>query len=402
MDAERFIAQRWIKRQAENKSWAMRQALAAAAAEHPDPIDLNKGDPDLDTPPNIVEAGIRALQEGKTHYTSPTGLPALREAIARKLGNENQIPTQPSQVIVTSGVMQALTISLQGLVEPGDEVILGDPVYPAHVVAILLAGGTPVLVPARAENRFVPTVEDVKAHLTPRTKALIIVTPSNPGGAVFSRDALEATAQLVQERDLFVLSDEIYEKYVYDDTLQHISIASLPGMADRTLTINGFSKTYCMTGWRLGYVAGPAEVISYLGEIRLAHSICASSIAQYGGLEALSDRTVPYVQNIVETFGERRRFVLQSLEDMGLEHNNPPGTYFVLANTVGTGMTSFEFALHLVEQTGVHVWPGAMFGNAIDEYVRIGLVQPLERLEEAMARMRRIMTEILDTNKGGQ
>lgn len=398
--SERFVAQRWRQRQAENKSWAMRQALAAAASAHPDPINLNKGDPDLDTPPNVVEAGIRALQQGRTHYTPAAGLPALREAIAQKISTENQIPTQPNQVIVTGGVMQALTISLQALIEPGDEVILGDPVYPAHVVAVLLAGGTPILVPAYAEHRFVPTVEDIQAHVTPRTKAIIIVTPSNPGGAVFSREALEETARFAREYDLFVLSDEIYEKYIYDDVLQHISIASLEGMAERTLTINGFSKTYCMTGWRLGYVAGPAEVIDYLGEIRLAHSICASSIAQYAGLEALSDRTTQYVDNIVATFGERRRFVLRSLEEMGLEHNNPPGTYFVLANTASTGMTSFEFALRLVEQAGVHVWPGAMFGAAIDDYVRIGLVQPYARLEDAMGRMRQVVTKILNTRKG--
>lgn len=374
-----------MRRQATNPIWALREGLREASLARPDVIDLSRGDPDLPTPPNVIAAAVAALQAGKTHYTSPAGIPTLRRAIAEKLQRDNGIPVGPEGIMITAGVMEAVSIVLRALLDPGDEVILADPNYPGYETAILMAGGRAVFVPAGPDEGFNISLETVAHAVTPKTKVILLVTPSNPCGAVASEADLESLAALAQERDILVISDEIYERYVWMGARHH-SIASFPGMADRTITVNGFSKTYCMAGWRLGYIAGPRDFIARLSEVRYAYSICAAEFVQWAALEALRPETQSYVEAVVTEFNERRQAFVQALDRMGLPHSQPRGGYFVLFAPRDAG-SGAEVALDLVLRAGVYTWPGVMFGSTIKSFVRVGLVRPVPILEEAAARL---------------
>lgn len=271
------------------------------------------------------------------------------------------------------------------LLDPGDEVILGDPNYPGYGAAIEMAGGRPVYVPCGPDEGFRLTADRIRQAITPRTKAVLVVNPSNPGGGVQTMDELLELAELAQAFDLLVISDEIYERYVWEGS--HNSFAALPGMMDRTITVGGFSKTFCMTGWRIGYIAGPPDFISAITEVRYAHSICAADFVQWGALEALQGDTGTHVAAITREFGERRQVVTTALHRLGIPHSRSEGGYFVMLAPKGLDQSGEAVAHSLLREAGLHTWPGAMFGTTVDAYVRIGLVHPVPVLETAVERL---------------
>lgn len=376
----------WLRQRAEaNPTWLIRERLRQASLKHQDVIDLTRGDPDLPTPPNIVEAGIVALRSGKTHYTHSAGIPQLRRAIVEDLQRRNGIPVEADGIMVTAGVMEAVTTVLCGLLDSGDEIILADPNYPGYFTAIALTGARPVTIPAGPAEGYRMPVEAIAAALTPRTKAILFVNPSNPGGATFHARDLRALAALVEERDLVVIADEIYDRYVWEEG-GHTSLAALPGMASRTVTVGGFSKTYCMTGWRLGYIAGPSDFVRGLMEVRYAHGICAAEFTQWAGVKALSPVTEVHVAHILGEFRRRRDVFVEGLDRIGLLHSEVQAGYFVLVRVpaIDDGVV---VAHSLVEQARLHTWPGRMFGTIIDSWVRISLVHPIPVLQAVLGRL---------------
>lgn len=379
-----------VARRAQVFAPSLRRQIFAAAAGVPDLIALGRGDPDFDTPPHIVQAAKQALDEGFTHYTPWSGLPQLRAAIARKLERENGFAADPeSEIVVTNGGQEAVFIALQLLLDPGDEVLIPDPHYTAYDGAIGLAGGVIVPVPTYEADDFTVRLEILEQHITPRSKVLVVVNPNNPAGNVLPREVLEGLAELARRHDLVVISDEIYEKFIYDGS-PHISVASLPGMRERTITINSVSKSYAMTGWRLGYVVAPADFIAMIAELKYTISICASTVAQAAAIAAL-DGPQDHLAEMVRTFDERRRFLMSALDDLGFTYGNPQGGFTILANITPSGMNSVDFALHILREAHVQIFPGLLYGPYGEGYARISILAPLPVLEEGLARIRSVL-----------
>ena len=294
-------------------------------------IHLEIGRPDFDTPRHIKEAGKKAIDEGKVHYTSNYGIPELREAVARKLKEDNGLSYDPAaEIVVTVGANEAVFMTMMGLLNPGDEVLIPDPCWLHYFYCARMAGAVPISVPLREENGFSPDVEDFSSRITKKTRMLVVNTPNNPTGAVFSRDVIEGLAQVAREKDLFVLSDEIYEKMVYEGS-RHFSIGTLPGMRERTITINGFSKIYAMTGWRLGYTAAVRELTSALIRVHQYTTVCATTFSQWGAVEALNG---PQGEGdrMVKEFNRRRELVYEALRSMpGIQVVKPKGAFYILS-----------------------------------------------------------------------
>lgn len=371
----------------------LRRQMMAAAAGMTDVIALGRGDPDIDTPAHIIEAAKRALDDGYTHYTPWNGYPQLRAAIARKLKNENGVEVDPgSQILVTGGAQEAVFIAAQVLLDPGDEVLIPDPHYGSYDVSIQLAGGLVVPVPTFEARDFEVELDALESHVTPRSKVLVIVNPNNPSGNVLARDKLLAIAEFVLRHDLIVISDDIYEKYIYDGT-PHVSFASLPGMADRTITINSLSKTYAMTGWRIGYLAGPQDFITRAGELKYALSICPPAATQIAAVAAL-DGPQDHIAKVVQTYRDRRGVLLKELDQIGLTYGMPQGGFTVLANISATGMGSVEFCLKVLREERVQVFPGLMYGPSGEGYARISFLVPVETLREAMGRIGQVVAAL--------
>lgn len=365
----------------------LRNAMFAAARGIPDLIGLGRGDPDFPTPPHIVEAASRALRDGYTHYTPWAGLPVLRKAIARKLEIENQLVLDPlTEVQVTNGAQEAAFVVFQALLDPGDEVLIADPHYTSYDGGVSLAGGVVVPVPTVAADSFALRPEVLERYITPKSKLLILVNPNNPTGNFSSRGAVEELCRIAVRHDLVVLSDEIYEKFVYDGNPAPVSVATLPGMRDRTITINGFSKTYAMTGWRLGYIAGPREFIELAGEIKYAVSICAPAATQIAGVAALQGPQ-SHIAEMLTILDDRRLFLMAALDALGLPYVRPAGGFTVFVNVASTGMDSVTFCLYLLREARVQVFPGTMYGATGKDYVRISFLAPRATLSEAMTRI---------------
>jgi aminotransferase len=362
-----------------------REDLVKMAASMPDVIRLNRGDPDLPTPPHILEAAARAAREGKSKYTHWQGIPELRAAIAAKLRRENNLDYTPDEIMVTGGAQEALFVTALALVGPGDEVLMGDPHYTSFSRVVKIAGGTFVPVPTRAEERLMLRAEDVERSLTPRSKVLAITSPDNPTGVLQPRAALERLAELALRRDLLVISDEIYEKII-DGERPHFSIGSVPGMKERTVTINGFSKAYRMTGMRLGYMAVPGDVVERLEVLKANLSICPSSVAQWAALAAL-EGPQDSIAEMVTTFKERRKIVMDTFDAIGIPYIRPDMVMHLFANFSIMGMTSIEFSERLLREEKVLISPGTAFGAA-EGYVRISWLAPTEKVREAMDRLR--------------
>ena len=350
-------------------------------------IHLNIGRPDFDTPKNIKEAAKKALDEGKVHYASNYGIPELRDAIAQKTEQENNIVYDPAgEIVVTVGANEGVLLAMMGLLNPGDEVLIPDPVWLHYFYCAQMAGAVPISVPTREENEFVPSIEDFKALLTEKTKMIVLTSPNNPTGAVASAEALDALAQLAKEKDLFVISDEIYESMVYDGN-RHISIAGLPGMKERTIIVNGFSKKYSMTGWRLGWICSDKVLMSAMIRIHQYTTVCATTFAQYGAAEAL---TGPQdgINRMITEFDRRRGFVYDALKEMpGIKVLRPKGAFYIFPNITGTGKTSEEITGYLLDEAKIAVVPGSVFGNYGEGYIRISYANSYENLEIAMSNM---------------
>lgn len=368
----------------------LRYALMELAAQIPDAIALGRGDPDLDTAPHIIAAAQAAVRDGRADIAAPAaGLPELRAAIAAKLRADNGIPVNADGVLVTSGGQEGLYLLIQALLNPGDEILVPDPRYTSYDEAIAQAGGTMVAVPTLPEDNFDLRPEAVEAAITPRSKVLLLISPGNPTAGIISPANLRAIAAIAQRHNLVVISDEIYEKFIYPPGEQ-FSIASLPGMFERTVTLNGFSKTYAMTGWRVGYLAAPPPFIKVLAEFKRAASARTAAVSQYAALAAITGPQ-DCVAEAHAIYTRRRELMLAGLRRMGFGYAEPLGAFYVYANAASTGRSAFELSYLLLKEGHVLIFPGTAFGEKWVNWLRISLLQPEEVLSEAIARMERVL-----------
>lgn len=350
-------------------------------------ITLSSGTPDFQTPPHVIEAGRKALADGQTKYTAWTGIPPLREAIAEKLQQVNGVQVNPdSEVIVTTGTQEALIAILLAYLNPGDEMLIAAPFYDEYRRDAWLAGADLIPVPTRADNSFEVAPADIEARIGPNTKGIIVVSPSNPTASVFRPETAQAIARIAHEHDLLVVSDELYEMYVYDDA-KVTSLASLPGMRERTITINGFSKGYSMTGWRVGYIAAAEALVYPILPIHHGMTICAPTVSQYAALAAI---TTPHdwFEPVLAEYDRRRQTWMTALDGMGLGYGRPRGAYYILVSTKATGLDALSFSRVMREEAGVIIGGGGgPLDPSVKSAVRGAFTAPLDQLEEGLARM---------------
>ena len=361
-------------------------------SEMKDAISLGVGEPDFDTPWHIRDEGIFALEKGKTFYTSNAGLKELREEICNYLKRRQGITYNPArEVLVTVGGSEAIDIGLRALINPGDEVIIPQPSYVSYEPCAVLAGAKPVIIDLKAENEFRLTAEELKAVISDKTKVLILPFPNNPTGAIMERKDLEDIAKIIIENDIYVMSDEIYAELTYKG--EHISIASLDGMKERTILINGFSKAYAMTGWRLGYACAPENIIKQMTKIHQFAIMCAPTTSQYAAVEALKNGDDD-VKMMKTAYNQRRRFLINAFKEMGLECFEPFGAFYVFPCIKEFNMTSEEFATRFLEEEKVAVVPGNAFGASGEGFVRISYAYSLENLKSAIERLRHFIKQL--------
>lgn len=362
------------------------------ASEMEDVISLGVGEPDFDTPWHIRDEGIYSLEKGRTFYTSNAGLMPLREEISRYLKRRCSLTYDPkTEVLVTVGGSEGIDLALRAMLDPGDEVLIPEPCYVSYLPCVQLAGGVPVTIQLKEENEFRLTKEELLEKITDKTKILVLPFPNNPTGAIMRREDLEAIRDVIIEKDLFVLSDEIYSELTYHE--EHVSPASLPGMWERTLTINGFSKAYAMTGWRLGYICGPKEIVKQMTKIHQFAIMCAPTTSQYAAVEALRNGDND-VRQMREAYNQRRRFLMHAFEKMGLPCFEPFGAFYVFPCIKKYGMTSEEFAMKFLEEEHVAVVPGTAFGECGEGFLRISYAYSIEELKVALARLERFIKRL--------
>ena len=353
-----------------------------------DCISLGVGEPDFDTPWHITEEGIYSLEQGRTFYTSNQGLPELREEISKWNKRKYNLDYNVEEIIVTCGGSEAIDIALRATINPGDEVIILEPNYVCYEPDILLAGGIPVKIKLKNENEFRLTPEELEEVITPKTKILLMNYPNNPTGAIMAKEDLEKIAKVIVNHDLLVISDEIYSELTYVGN--HCSIASLPNMRDRTITINGFSKTYSMTGWRLGYVMGPKTIMDQVKKIHQFVVMSAPTISQYAGLEALRNGDED-IERMKKEYDKRRKYLLKEFSRLGLPCFEPKGAFYIFPDIRKYGMSSEEFATELLNKEHVVVVPGTAFGESGEGFVRISYAYSLDALKEAIKRIERFL-----------
>ena len=362
------------------------------AAEMPECISLGVGEPDFKTPWAVREAGIESLEHGRTRYTSNAGLKELRAEIARYLDRRMGLKYDPAkEVLVTVGGSEAIDMCIRTLVQSGDEVIIPEPCFVCYEPITTLSGGMPVHVACRQEDEFRLRADALKAAITPKTKLLIMPFPNNPTGAVMEREDLEAIAEVLRGTNIMVLSDEIYAELNYG-LQNHVSIAALPGMAERTVVVNGFSKTYAMTGWRLGYACGPAPIIRIMTKIHQSAIMSAPTTSQYAAITALKDCDGE-IERMRNEYNMRRRLVVKSFNDMGLSCFEPRGAFYAFPCIKSSGMSSEEFCTKLLEQKHVAIIPGNAFGASGEGYARVSYAYSVEHLMEAIRRIREFLNE---------
>ena len=349
-------------------------------------IHLQIGEPDFDTPANVREAAKRALDEGATHYAPFPGIPQLREAIAEDATDRKGFDVTPDRVFVTVGGKGVMLYAILGLIDPGDEAIVPDPGYPIYESLVRFVGGTPVPIPIRMENDFRLDVDELASLVTPRTKLIVINSPANPTGGVLTRGDLERIAEIAQQHDVVVLADEIYGRILYDGT-EHVSIASLPGMAERTIVLDGFSKTFAMTGWRLGYAIVPPWLVQTYGQLVINTISCAPTFAQVGAVEALRGPQDAVDAMVVE-FRARRDLIVDGLNAIpGIRCLRPTGAFYAFPDIAGTGLSGADLAERLLHEAGVCVLSGTAFGGVGTDHVRISYANSRENLAEALRRI---------------
>ncbi|MDW2797860.1 aminotransferase class I/II-fold pyridoxal phosphate-dependent enzyme [Clostridium boliviensis] len=357
-----------------------------------DAISLGVGEPDFDTPWHIREEGIYSLEKGRTFYTSNAGLKELKTEICSYLSRRFEVTYDPDhEVMVTVGGSEAIDIALRAMLDPGDEVLIPQPSYVSYVPCTILANGVPVIIDLEAKDQFKLTKEKLLEKLTPKTKVLILPFPNNPTGAVMNADELKEIAEIILEKDLFVISDEIYAELTYGG--EHTTIAAFPGMKDRTVLINGFSKAYAMTGWRLGYAAAPRMILEQMLKIHQFAIMCAPTTSQYAAVAALRDGDKD-VAVMRESYDQRRRYLMHAFQEMGLECFEPNGAFYTFPSIKRFGMTSDEFATRLLMEEKVAVVPGTAFGDCGEGYLRISYAYSLKSLKEALSRMERFIKKL--------
>ena len=367
----------------------------ALEAEGRSIVHLQIGEPDFDTPAHVREAAKRALDEGQTHYPPFSGIPALRAAIAADVTARKGFHADPSQVFVTVGGKGVMVYAILGLVDPGDEVLVPDPGYPIYESLTRFVGATPVPIPIRMADDFRLDVDELAALITPRTRLLIINSPANPTGGVLTRTDIEGIAELAIRHDLWVLADEIYGRILYDGA-EHVSIASLPGMAERTIVLDGFSKTFAMTGWRLGYAIVPPSLVKMFGQLIINTISGVTTFAQAGAVAALTGPQDDVDAMVVE-FRARRDLVVDGLNAIpGIECHRPVGAFYVFPSIAGTGLSGAVLAERLLQESGVCVLPGSAFGRFGDEHIRISYANSRENLAEALGRIRALVEPLVE------
>lgn len=361
-------------------------------SEMKDAISLGVGEPDFDTPWHIRDEGIYALEKGKTFYTSNAGLKELRCEISNYLKRTQNITYNPMhEILVTVGGSEAIDIGLRAIINPGDEVIIPQPSYVSYVPCAVLAGAKPVIIDLKAENDFRLTPQELESAITNKTKVLILPYPNNPTGAIMEKNDLEAIAKIIKEKDILVMSDEIYSELTYKG--KHVSIASIEGMQERTLLINGFSKSYAMTGWRLGYACAPEPLIKQMTKIHQFAIMCAPTTSQYAAVEAIKNGDED-VELMRRAYNQRRRFLLHEFKEMGLECFEPYGAFYVFPCIKEFGMTSEEFATKFLEEEKVAAVPGTAFGKSGEGYLRISYAYSMDNLKIALERLKNFVNKL--------
>lgn len=361
------------------------------AADMPHCISLGVGEPDFKTPWSVRDAGIRSLELGRTKYTANSGLKELRGEICNYLQRRFDLHYKEENVLVTVGGSEAIDLTIRAVVQPGDEVIIPEPCFVCYEPITQLTGGVPVHIATRAEDQFRLTADQLRAAITPRTKLLIFPYPNNPTGAVMSAAEMEEIAAVLRETNVLVLSDEIYSELTYGLD-RHVSIASLPGMAERTVVVNGFSKSYAMTGWRLGYAAGPAPLVKVMTKIHQSCIMSAPTTSQYAAITALR-QCDDQIEMMRDEYNRRRRYVVKALNEMGLTCFEPRGAFYVFPSIQISGLTSSEFCEQLLREKEVAIIPGSAFGASGEGYARISYAYSVDHLQTAMKRIREFLTE---------
>lgn len=361
-------------------------------SEMPDAISLGVGEPDFDTPWNIREEGIYSLEKGRTFYTSNAGLLELREAICEYNERRFQLMYDPKkEVMLTVGGSEGIDVALRAMLNPGDEVIIPEPCYVSYLPCVQLADGVPVTISLKNENQFRLTKEEFEAAITDKTKILVMAFPNNPTGAIMTREDLEAIAEVIIKHDLYVISDEIYAELTYSGN--HVSIASLPGMRERTIVIGGFSKAFAMTGWRLGYAMGPAMIMEQMIKIHQFAIMCAPTTSQYAAIVAMRDCDKDVV-HMREAYDQRRRYMLNAFKEMGLPCFEPKGAFYLFPDIREFGIPSEEFATRLLKAKKLAVVPGDAFGDCGEGFLRISYAYSLEELKTAVGRLAEFVEEL--------
>lgn len=365
---------------------AFRTKMLEIASGLDNVIALGRGDPDFHTPKHVVEAAKQALDDNQHHYTGPTGLPPLRQAICDNLQAEYGLDYSVDEIIVTAGVQESIMLCMLGLVHPGDEVLITSPRFTTYDTAVQMCGGVPIPVPTYQKDDFALDVAEIEARITPKTRMFVLVSPNNPTGAVTPPDVIRKIADLAVKHDILIIADEIYAALIYPPH-EHLSLATLPGMKERTITLNGFSKTYAMTGWRIGYMAAPADFVEKLTEPRHTLSINTCTVSQHAALAALTGPQ-DEMRATFKAYAERRDYLMGALTDAGLSYGAPGGAFYIYTNISATGMKAKHFCETLLRDTGVMVFPGDMFGEPDSDFIRISYLQPLPVIKEAMGRIK--------------
>lgn len=360
--------------------------------EMKDAISLGVGEPDFDTPWHIRDEGIYSLEKGRTFYTSNSGLKDLKQEICNYIKRSQNVDyNADTDVLVTVGGSEAIDIGFRAMINPGDEVLIPQPSYVSYEPCAILAGAKPVIIDLKPENEFRLTAEELENSITDKTKILVLPFPNNPTGSIMEREDLEKIAKVIIEKDIFVMSDEIYSELTYKD--KHVSIVSIPGMKERTLLINGFSKAYAMTGWRLGYACGPKELIKQMTKIHQYAIMCAPTTSQYAAIEALKNGDND-VKEMRTAYNQRRRFLINAFREMGLECFEPYGAFYVFPCIKEFGMTSEEFATRFLREEKVATVPGTAFGDSGEGFLRISYAYSLETLKIAMERLKNFVMRL--------
>lgn len=358
-------------------------------SEMKDAISLGVGEPDFDTPWHIRDEGIYSLEKGRTFYTSNAGLKELRQEICNYVKRRNDVEYDwAKEVLITVGGSEGIDMALRAMLNPGDEVIIPQPSYVSYEPCAILADGKPVIINLKEENEFRLTAQELEDAITERTKVLILPFPNNPTGAIMERADLEAIAEVIRKHDIYVISDEIYAELTYKG--KHVSIVSLPGMKERTILINGFSKAYAMTGWRLGYACGPEVIIKQMTKIHQFAIMCAPTTSQYAAVEALKNGDAD-IEEMRTAYNQRRRYLMNAFREMGLDCFEPYGAFYVFPSIKKFGMTSEEFATRFLQEEKVAVVPGTAFGDCGEGYLRISYAYSLENLKVAIGRLERFV-----------